>query len=73
MANTTATHGSRKGNVHKDAGLPSLAAMSVNDTKTITGRKLTMTAVRKLCRGRQGKLFTYRRSARGQYVITRTK
>ncbi len=74
MASSTATHADRKGNVHQDAGLPSLAAMSVNDTKTITGKKSTMAEVRKLCRGRQGKTFTYRRTtSRNQYVITRTK
>ncbi len=74
MANTTASFNrGGKGLKKQDANLPSLAAMSVNDTKTITGKKMTMASVRKLCRGRQGKTFTYRRSGRGQYVITRTK
>lgn len=72
MASTSASFNKGgKGNKKQDANLPSLALMSVNDTKTITGAKITMAAVRKLCAARQGKQFTYRRSGRGQYVITR--
>lgn len=72
MASTSASFNKGgKGSKKQDANLPALSAMSVNDTKTITGPKVTMAAVRKLCGARQGKLFTYRRTGRGQYVIKR--
>lgn len=73
MANTTSTIANRKGNVHKNAGLPSLAAMAVNDTKQVSGKKVTMAAVRKLCGARSGKDFTYRRTGRQAYEIKRRK
>jgi|CXWL01.1.fsa_nt_gi hypothetical protein len=74
MASTSASFNKGgKGLKKQDANLPSLAAMAVNDTKTITGAKMTMMAVRKLCASRQGKLFTFRRASRHQYVITRLK
>ena len=74
MASTSASFNKGgKGLKKQDANLPSLAAMAVNDTKTITGPKMTMMAVRKLCGARSGKLFTYRRSGRKQYVVTRIK
>lgn len=65
MASTTA-------NWNRGDTQPSLAAMAVSDTKTITGTKSTSANMRKLCRARQGKTFEFRSTRPKQYVVTRT-
>ena len=50
---------------------PSLAAMDVSDTKTITGSHVTSANMRKLCKARQGKKFQFRTTRPAQYIVTR--
>jgi hypothetical protein len=64
MASTTASW--NKGDTQ-----PSLAAMAVNDTKTITGKKATAASMRKITASRQGKTFDFRSTRPSQYIVTR--
>lgn len=64
MASTTASW-------NKGDSQPSLSAMAVDDTKTITGTKATSANMRKITAGRSGKKFNFRSTRPKQFIVTR--